>query len=104
LKALFDINPKMIGLKIKDVEIYDVDQLKDFIKGNNIELGIICVPMEKAQEIADVLIESGVKGIWNFAPMDIKVPEEISVETVHLNESLYTLTYLLNEENIEADC
>ncbi|SJZ60162.1 redox-sensing transcriptional repressor Rex [Garciella nitratireducens] len=112
LKGIFDINPKLIGLKIRDVEIYDVDYLEDFVKENNIEIGVICVPREKAQETAEKLVAGGVRGIWNFAPHDIKIPENIVLENVHLSESLYTLTYLLNEklqegtdnlENIELD-
>ncbi|RBP44112.1 redox-sensing transcriptional repressor Rex [Garciella nitratireducens] len=112
LKGIFDINPKLIGLKIRDVEIYDVDYLEDFVKENNIEIGVICVPREKAQETAEKLVAGGVRGIWNFAPYDIKIPENIVLENVHLSESLYILTYLLNEklqegtdnlENIELD-
>lgn len=99
LEGMFDINPKLIGLKIRDVEIFDLDQLEDFIKEKNIEIGIICVPLEKAQETADRLIAGGVKGIWNFAPFDIRVPDHIIIENVQLSESLYTLSYLLNEYN-----
>lgn len=99
IKGMFDINPKLIGLKIRDIEIYDLDHLKYFIKENDIEIGIICVPMEKAQETANRLIDGGVKGIWNFAPYDIRVPEHIIIENVHLSESLFTLSYLLNECN-----
>lgn len=103
LKAMFDINPKLIGLKIRDVEILDVDNLEDFIKENDIEVGIICVPFSKAQETADRLIAAGIKGIWNFAPFDIKVPDNIVIENVHLSESLFTLSYLLNEYNNPED-
>ena len=102
LQAMFDINPKLIGLKIRDVEIYDVDYLEDFVKENNIDVGIICVPREKAQEITEKLVGSGIKGIWNFAPYDIRIPENVVLENVHLSESLYTLAYLLNE-NAETD-
>lgn len=97
LKAMFDINPKLIGLKIREVEIHDLDHMKDFIKANDIEVGIICVPAEKSQETADKLVAGGIKGIWNFAPCDIRVPDHIVIENVHLSESLYTLSYLLNE-------
>ncbi len=104
LVGMFDINPKLIGLKIRDVEIYDVDKLVDFVRENEVEVGIMSVPLEKAQETADKLVEGGVRGIWNFAPFDVKVPDHIVIENVHLSESLYTLAYLLNEENIETNC
>ena len=104
LVGMFDINPKLIGLKIRDVDIYDVDKLVDFVRENEVEVGIMSVPLEKAQETADKLVEGGVRGIWNFAPFDVKVPDHIVIENVHLSESLYTLAYLLNEENIETNC
>ena len=96
--SLFDKNPKLIGLKIRDIEIRDVDTMKDFIKENNIEIGIITSPKESAQELADIYIESGIKGIWNFAPTDLNLPEEIIVEDVRLNESLFTLSYFIKEK------
>lgn len=104
LKGIFDINPKLIGLKIRDVEIYDIDQIEDFVRDNKIQVGIICVPREKAQEIANKLVAGGIKGIWNFAPFDVRVSEGTVIENVHLSESLYTLTYLLNEDELNTDC
>lgn len=100
LKGMFDINPKLIGLRIRDVEIHDIDNIEGFVRENDIEIGIIAVPLENAQDIADKLVAGGVKGIWNFAPFDVKVPENVEIEHVHLSESLYTLTYLLNEKDI----
>ena len=93
--SLFDKNPKMIGLKIRDIEIRDVDLLSQFIKDNDVEIGIITTPKDNAQEVADIYARSGIKGIWNFAPADLIVPDDIVVENVHLNESLFTLSYFL---------
>ncbi|NLJ99059.1 MAG: redox-sensing transcriptional repressor Rex [Tissierellia bacterium] len=96
--SLFDKNPKVIGLKIRDIEIRDVDELGDFIKENDVEIGVITTPREYAQDIADVYMENGIKAIWNFAPADIKVSDDIIVENVHLSESLFTLSYFLNNK------
>ncbi|MCY6485674.1 redox-sensing transcriptional repressor Rex [Clostridium aestuarii] len=96
LNAIFDVNPKLIGLKIRDVEILDIDNLDQFLKNNKIDLGVICVTRTNAQSICDILIKNEVKGIWNFAPVDLHAPEDVKVENVHLSESLLTLTYLLN--------
>ncbi|EOD00179.1 redox-sensing transcriptional repressor Rex [Caldisalinibacter kiritimatiensis] len=93
--ALFDKNPKLIGLKIRDIEIKDVDSLEEFIAENEVDIGVICTPKEYSQDTADRLVKAGVKAIWNFAPNDIKVPEDVVVENVHLSESLFTLSYLL---------
>ena len=98
IKGLFDANPKIIGLKIRDFEILDSDRIEDFVKDNKIDIGILCVPKNGAQELADRLVACGVKGLWNFAPMDLKVPDDIIVENVNLTESLFTLSYLMKEE------
>lgn len=104
LLGLFDVNPKLIGMKIRDIDIFDLDTLEDFIKNNDVEIGIICTPKEVAQEVADKLSNANVKGIWNFAPVDIKVPNDVIVENVHLSESLFILSYLLNEkENLQSN-
>ncbi len=97
--ALFDKNPKLIGLKIRDIEIRDVDELEKYIKENNVEIGIITTPKESAQDVADIYSRSGIKGIWNFAPADLRVDDEMIVENVHLNESLFTLSYFLNNKS-----
>jgi len=100
LQALFDINPKLIGLKIRDIEIMDTDTLESFVTANKIDIGIMAVPKEQAQKVADMLVKSGIKAIWNFAPADIEVPKEIVVENVHLSESILTLTYRMNEPKL----
>jgi len=97
LKGIFDANPKLIGMRIKDIEISDIDNLEGFLKDNKINIGIVCVPQGQAQKVADILVENSVRGIWNFAPLDIVVPESVSVENVHLSESLLTLVYLMND-------
>jgi redox-sensing transcriptional repressor len=101
LSGIFDANPKLVGMRIRDIEIQDIDNLDGFLKKNNIDIGIICVPRVNAQKVCDTLISNGVKGIWNFAPIDLETPKEIIIENVHLSESLLTLTYLLNERDEE---
>ncbi|MBU5315300.1 redox-sensing transcriptional repressor Rex [Clostridium bornimense] len=96
LTGIFDINPKLIGLKIRDIEIMDIDYLDQFLKESKIDIAILCVPQNSAQRIANVLIDGGVQGIWNFAPVDLVVPENIIIENVHLSESLLTISYLMN--------
>lgn len=98
LKGIFDTNPKLIGVRIKDIEIEDVDNIEAFLAKNSVDIGIICVPANTAQKIADLFVTNGIKGIWNFAPVDLDVPEDVSVENVHLLESMLTLVYLMNEQ------
>lgn len=95
--TIFDVNPKLVGMKIRDIEIRDIDELKETLNSKKIDIGIICVPQNNAQNVADELIKGGVKAMWNFAPVDLVVPSNVKVENVHLSESLMTLIYLLNE-------
>lgn len=99
ITAIFDANPKLIGMKIRDVEIMDIDEMSSVLNERKIDIGIICVPRKNAQTVADELIKGGIRGIWNFAPVDLVVPDYVTVENVHLSESLLTLIYLLNESD-----
>ncbi|SHI64106.1 redox-sensing transcriptional repressor [Geosporobacter subterraneus DSM 17957] len=98
-KCMFDINPKLIGLKIRDIQIMDADHMEEYIRRNDIAIGIICTPKEQAQSVADRLVKCNIQGIWNFAPVDLNVPDHIILENVHLSESLFTLSYLLNHRD-----
>lgn len=97
LVGIFDVNPKLIGLRIRDVEVSDIDELVGFLRATPVDIGVICVSKNNAQTVADMLVTNGVKGIWNFAPVDLEAPEEIIVENVHLSESLLTLSCLMND-------
>ena len=97
IKALFDANPRMIGLKIRDFEVLDSENLESFVEENNIDIAILCIPKNGAQDVVDRLVNVGVKGIWNFAPIDLDVPKGVIVENVNLTESLFTLSYLMKE-------
>ena len=76
---------------IREFEILDSDKIENFVKENKIDIGILCVPKNGAQELADRLVACGIKGLWNFAPIDLNVPEDIIVENVNLTESLIIL-------------
>lgn len=96
VKGMFDINPRLIGISIRGINIYDLDELESFIEKTPVQIAAICTPKEKAQEVADRVIRCGVKGIWNFAAVDIVVPDDVTVENVHLSDSLYTLSFRMN--------
>lgn len=101
--AIFEINPKLIGMKINDIEVIDFENLVDYVEENNIDIGIICTTKESAQECADRLCFAGIKGIWNFAPIDIEVPDHVALENVQLSESLHSLAYHINRESGRQD-
>jgi len=100
LKGVFDINPRLIGMSIRGIKIMDIDEIKDFINREGIEIGIICTPKKGAQDAANRLVESGIKAVWNFAPANLEVPADVVVENVHLSESLIALAYLLKEKEM----
>ena len=97
IKALFDANPRMIGLKIRDFEVLDSENIETFVQEKNIDIAILCIPKNGAQDVVDRLVNAGIKGIWNFAPIDLEVPNGVIVENVNLTESLFTLSYLMKE-------
>lgn len=97
--GIFDANPKLSGIQIRDIAIEDIDNLEDFLDKNSVDIGVICVPKVNAQKVADRLINKDIKAIWNFAPLDLEVPDDVTVENVNLSESMLTLVYLLNQNN-----
>lgn len=98
LVGIFDINPKLIGKKVKNVEIMHLDQIEEFVKNNHVDIAILTVPYEATAELAERVARLGVKGLWNFSPMDLKLPYDVIVENVHLSDSLMVLGYKINEK------
>lgn len=98
--AMFDANPKLIGLKMRDLEIRDIEQLHDFVVENSVKIIIIATPKEHAQGVVDKVADTDIKGIWNFAPVDLAVPKSIIVENAHLSDSLFVLSYMINEPEL----
>ena len=96
--ALFEVNPRLIGLKINDKNVLDYENLVEYVENNKIDIGIICTTKEAAQEVADKLAFAGVKGIWNFAPIDLEVPDSVALENAHLSDSLHVLVFNMNSE------
>ncbi len=95
--ALFDNDPEKIGRMIHGVEVIDINILETYMSKNPVDIAVITTPGKVAQKIADKVAISGARSIWNFAPVDLIVPDDVVVEDVHLVDNLMTLTYLLNE-------
>lgn len=102
LTALFDVNPKLIGLSIRDIEVKDIEEMEEFVKNNKVDIAILAMPKNKVKETAENLANWGVKGLWNFSPVDLFLPNTVQVEDVHLSHSLMTLAYKINEANKQA--
>lgn len=96
VKGMFDCNPELIGRDCRSAKIMPMEEMADFIRDNNIEIMALTIPKTSANEVARMAVEAGIKGIWNFAHMDLIVPSDVVVENVHLSESLMTLSYNMN--------
>ena len=80
------MNPRLVGLVVRGVEIRGIEDLEQFIKDNEVQIAALTIPKSKAPEIADRLVKAGIKAIWNFAHTDLQVPDDVVVENVHLSE------------------
>lgn len=96
IKGIFDVNPVLKGLSVRGIEIHMLEELEDFIRDQDIQIATLTLPKSKATEMADLLVKYGIKAIWNFAHVDLQVPEDVLVENVHLSESLMQLSYNIN--------
>ena len=101
LKSLFDVNPRLEGVTIRGIPVRMVAELEDFLKNNDIEIAALTLPKSKAIEVADILVDNGVKGIWNFAHTDLSLPKDVVVENVHLSDTLMKLSYNLCQQDKE---
>ena len=103
LVGIFDVNPVLEGIAVRGIEIQMLSDLPFFLKENEVEIAILTLPKNKAKEMAKILIDNGIKAIWNFAHIDLDAPEDVMVENVHLSESLMTLSYNLSEYRKEHE-
>lgn len=94
--GIFDVNPNLLGKKVRGIEIRMVDEIPEFVKEHDIQIATLTLPRHQAAEMAEILVENGIKAIWNFAHIDLRLPEDVIVENVHLSESLMQLSYNIN--------
>lgn len=99
LSGIFDVNPRLEGVAIRGVPVRMMDELKSFVQKNEVDIAVLTIPKEKAIEVANMLVENGVRAIWNFAHTDLNLPDNIIVENVHLSESLMQLSYNISRYN-----
>ncbi len=101
--AVFDRNPKLIGLNIRGIEIRDVSTLDSFLKSNRVDIAVLALPKDNAKQVVPVLVENGVKGLWNFSHVDLDVPDNVVVENVHLTDSLMQISYAISDKVQDAE-
>lgn len=102
IAAAFDKNAAIVGTRINSKPVYHIDTLSGYCLSHNIRLAIITLPAEAAQSVCDMLIESGVLAIWNFAHTHLKVPKGILVHNENMAASLALLSHHLEEKLKES--
>ena len=100
LKGIFDIDTAIHGQKIRGIEIRPMEEIEAFMRDHAINIAVLTIPKAEAVNIADELVSFGIKAIWNFAHVDLDVPEDTVVENVHLSESLMRLSYNLANSSV----
>ncbi len=95
IKAIIDVDPNKIGVRLNDMEVESIEFLERRVKEERISVGLITVPAAVAQEVTDLLIEAGVKAILNFSPRVLKVPSDIILRNVDLSVNLEVLSFNL---------
>lgn len=100
--AGFDVNPLIVGTSICGVPIYDVDELNTRRKEYNAEIGIVAVPVDKAQEVAEKMIAAGIKAIWNFTPVRIRATEDVVIQDTSIYSHLAVMYNRLDAQNTKV--
>ncbi len=95
-KGIFDNNPALWGRQIRAMEVKPMEEMEEFVKENEIDIAVLTIPKTSAASVSERLARTKIRGIWNFAHVDLCVPEEIQVENVHLSDSLMKLIYNIN--------
>jgi redox-sensing transcriptional repressor len=98
LKALFDIKPLLSGEKINGVPIHHIDELGSYVREQNIDIGVIAVPREEAAGVVEILVAAGIRGILNFAPIDLNVPPHVQVENIHIIDKMLSLSFVIKND------
>lgn len=91
--GIFDNDPQKIGFKVGNLEIKSIEKMPEIIKENNVKIGVITVPGEHAQDVANTLIDNGITALLNFAPKVLNTPDDVIVRTVDLSVNLEILTF-----------
>ncbi len=96
--ALLDRDKKIVGHKVNGIEVCDIARMKEIVASKAVDIGVITVPADEAQGVADLLVAAGVKGIWNFAPIKLSVPSTVPLVNEDLSVGLSALSYHMSQE------
>jgi len=95
--GIFDVDPDLIDTKTNGIDILSMEMLDGFVKNNKVDVAILTLPYQFTREIAEKVVALGIKALWNFSPMDLKLPGDVVIENVHLSDSLMVLGFRLGK-------
>ncbi len=97
IHALFDRDPNVVGQTFNGLTVKPMEELAEFVRTENIDIGILAVPRASAKEALLSMLDAGIRNIWNFAPgnIDVEIPEGVIIESEHLSDSLVQLSYII---------
>ena len=101
IKGIFDRNEDIHGREIRGIRVQPMENIEQFMKENDIDIAVLTIPKTGAVKVAEQLASYGIRGIWNFAHIDLNLPDDIEVENVHLSVSLMKLSYKMNAAGME---
>ena len=100
IQAMFDVSPALVGIDVHGVLVQPMEKLDIWLQAHQVDIAVLAVPRAHAQDMADRLVAGGVRAIWNFAPVDLTLPEGVAINNVHLSDSLHILSYRMNEKEL----
>ncbi len=103
LRGMFDSKPELVGMEVRGVRVMAMEEMENFIRENDIDIAVLTIPKAGALDVAERLAQTGIRAIWNFAHVDLNVPQRIQVENVHLSDSLMKLSYNINRYTKEQE-
>ncbi len=101
--GMFDKNPALVGKEVRGVRVQPMEEMEQFVRDNDVDIAVLTIPKTGAVDVAEKLVTNGIRAIWNFAHVDLNVPEGIQVENVHLSDSLMKLSYNISRYKQEKE-
>ncbi len=98
IRALFDVAPEKTVREVRGLKVYGMDRLPEYLRSHDIDIAVLTIPKEQVRQVAQQLYDEGIRGFWNFAHVDLELPDDAVVENVHLSESLMQLTYYMKHQ------
>jgi redox-sensing transcriptional repressor len=99
--ALFDADPSKVGQRVEGLEVHSSEKMREVIAATKAELGLLAVPSDSAQAVADSLVSAGVRGLLNFAPVVLRLPPQVSLVAVDLTVQLEQLAFQVQHSAVD---